>query len=174
MVLDIGTTTDAATRQLDFTVTEYTRDAITLEKVWGTLHLASQKNWLDAVVRPMDKIHNTGPGALAHILVGTPQRSDLCVEFSNHSIGSPATGYTSNIKKSLQECLATTSNRQRHPTLMEEGDRTVLESEYEDIEQILLFQLDLNELRKIRLFSAIMTLSHVIFSPRTHPREDIG
>ncbi|KAJ5556912.1 hypothetical protein N7494_000827 [Penicillium frequentans] len=94
LVLDVGTTTDATTRQQRYTVTEYVLDAITLEEVWGTLDHASWKRTGRSSCPPCGLNCNTGPNTLAQSLVGTPYHSDSSIESGRLSTGSssPATG----------------------------------------------------------------------------------
>lgn len=132
MIERCGTTTTADGRDIEFSVTQFIGDAVTLESVWGGLEKEQQVHIITEVLEAVRKLHSI-------------KLLDTCVErilegtgFSSHStaalIGGPEIGYFTNIEELLRGIIRS------HAYLLLDTvtGGVIVQSEYDDMSPVLI------------------------------------
>lgn len=162
-----GMTTTADGRNVHFLVTKFIHDTVTLESVWDDLEEEQQVRIVKELLEAVKKLHaiRLSDSTVVQILEGTgfapPTRSS---ESSAIVIGSPNTGYFTDIPEFLERIIKSHSHLSSDPVT---GNITI-HSEYDDTNPVLIRSDDLQHLQDS------VVLCHNDLEPRNilvHPKE---
>ncbi|KAM0392290.1 hypothetical protein ACHAPZ_011036 [Fusarium culmorum] len=149
-VLDVGTTSTAEGKKLEYSVTEFVSDAVTLEQEWDKLDGPAQKDLMSSIIAAISKLQSiTLDSDHAHkMLKGTPYYCDGKMSL----IGGPELGYHSDMKGFLANLAGDATPDKTKFSATSSSDAFVVESQLENVDQVELINVDLLELEKHIVF----------------------
>ena len=160
-----GTTTTADGRNVNFSVTKFIHDTVTLESVWDDLEEEQQVRIVKELLEATKKLHaiKLSDSTVVQILEGTgfaPPSSE------SRAIGGPNTGYFTDIPGFLGSIIQ--SHWHSHLSSDSATGNITIHSEYDDINPVLIPSDDLQHLQDS------VVLCHNDLEPRNilvHPKE---
>ncbi|KAL8303403.1 hypothetical protein RB600_007041 [Gaeumannomyces tritici] len=168
LVLDVGTTTTADGRQVEYSVSAYCTGTITLEDIWDRISPTHQLELVDSVVHAVENLQkldrNSGD---VRCRMSTPCRLD-----NDDSIGGPHLGYFPDVKQFLGRILQASNPRPPNCTLSETDEGIMLVSAFEEIGRVGFTHADLDDLRYHAVFCHNDLEPRNILVRETSPTED--
>lgn len=157
-VYSFGKASTADQRLLEYTITKFIPDTVTLESVWPSLSSAERQSLVNAVVHALGRLQQLkfSDDTVRDLLLNTPY-----LDGGEKSIGGPATGYAKDIRDFLTQLVERHQLKQL-PTssITENPDGILIESSLSDLGKVFLSNLELQSLHKDAL------LSHNDLEPR--------
>ncbi|KAJ4122973.1 hypothetical protein NW768_009964 [Fusarium equiseti] len=149
-VLDVGTTLTAQGHRLEYSVTEFVSDAVTLEQEWDKLDGPAQKVLMSSIIATISKLQSVTLDSehAKKILEGTPYFHDAKVAL----IGGPELGYYSDITGFLAKLAGDATPERTKFSATHTSDSFVVDSTLEHVGRVELTSSDLAELEKHVVF----------------------
>ncbi|KAF5590089.1 uncharacterized protein FSUBG_10927 [Fusarium subglutinans] len=149
-VLDVGKTSTAQGQRLEYSVTEFISNAITLEQEWDKIDGPAQKDLMSSVIDAVSKLQNLTLDSehAQKTLEGTSYYCDGKMAF----IGGPELGYHSDIAGFLAKLAGSASPDKTNFSATRTSNSFVVESKIENVDRVELTSSDLVELRKHVVF----------------------
>lgn len=159
LVLDVGTTTTADGKAVEYSVTAYCVGTITLEDIWDTIGPPHQLELVDSVVRAVEKLQRLDLDSEdVRSRLDTPVSLDSrgspsdCLQSVKNLIGGPNLGYSPGIKRFLGRFLQASSPNPPNCRLSDIDQGIMLESAFEDIGRVEFAHSDLDDLQNNIVF----------------------
>lgn len=159
LVLDVGNTTTADGKAVEYSVTAYYMGTITLEDVWDTIIPTHQLELVDWVVLAVEKLQRLDPNSEdVRSRLDTPFRLENegspsdCLQSVKKLVGGPDLGYSPSIKQFFGRILQASSPNPPNCSLSETYQGIMLESTFEDIGRVQFTHSDLDDLQNNVVF----------------------
>ncbi|KAJ4253987.1 hypothetical protein NW762_010389 [Fusarium torreyae] len=149
--IEVGKAKTEDGTEVDFSVTEYVPDTVTLESVWNDLDHKQQVSIMQAVVDAVSQLQDVRLGSnddeIKHILQGTPFLDDTHQIIA--SIGGPGFGYFDSFTALLAGIMKP-ADPETAPYSFSIGDNgsLIVESSYPDFNPVTMSNEQIDELEK--------------------------
>ncbi|QPC69305.1 hypothetical protein HYE68_000057 [Fusarium pseudograminearum] len=149
-VLDVGTTFTAQGQRIEYSVTEFVSDAVTLEQEWDKLDGPAQKDLMNSIIAAISKLQTLALDSdhVHKILEGTPYYCDGKMSL----IGSPELGFHADMKVFLANLAGDAAPTETNFSATSSSNSFVVESQLEIVDRVELTSADLDELQKYVVF----------------------
>ncbi|UZP36830.1 hypothetical protein NXS19_004646 [Fusarium pseudograminearum] len=149
-VLDVGTTFTAQGQRIEYSVTEFVSDAVTLEQEWDKLDGPAQKDLMNSIIAAISKLQTLTLDSdhSRKFLDGTPYYCDGKVSL----IGGPELGYHADMKEFLAKLAGDAAPDKTNFSATSSSNSFVVESRLENVDRVELTKADLVELQKHVVF----------------------
>ncbi|KAL3599926.1 hypothetical protein FPOAC2_04154 [Fusarium poae] len=149
-VLDLGITYTAQGQRLEYSVTEFISDAVTLEQEWDKLDGSQQKDLMSSIITTISKLQS--------LTLDSEHSREILQETRFYRdgkmalIGGPELGYHSDMAGFLAKLAGDATPAKTNFSVTKTPDSFIVDSELEHVERVELTSSDLAELAKQVVF----------------------